>query len=220
MPASRSISLSIASAFLMRMFSKSGCPSSQARRTCWMLNLMGVSGFLTSCAICRAISPQARIRSARSSSVTSSSVTTTPLRVPKLPRRRARTRTRRSPTWRSELVSSSVPSKNFVNQPVRASPSSPSLGNGRPTKPTLPRISSARGFTSVTRPPGSSATIPTAASSMISWVRREVRTSCLRERRTRPTILLKALNTAPNSSVRFAGNRIARSPEPTLSDAI
>ena len=52
----------------------------RARRRCWTPSRIGVSGFLISCATCRAISPHASTRCARASSVTSSSVTTAPPR--------------------------------------------------------------------------------------------------------------------------------------------
>ena len=61
----------------MRSPSASG-RSRCTRRRCWMPSRIGVSGFLISCATCRAISPHASTRSARESSVMSLSARTAP----------------------------------------------------------------------------------------------------------------------------------------------
>ena len=202
------------------MSSKSVRLSSRALRMCWMLSFIGVRGFFTSWATWRAISPHAKTRSVCSSSVISSIATTTPRPPPVVPKRRARILTLLSPAWISVLASPSELLKKCVIHMERASANGLSLGTGCPTTTLEPKRFSAIGFARVTRPSESKATIPTAASSMIACVRRDVRTNWRRARRTRFTIRLKALNTAPNSSPRSPGSFKSRFPEPTPSDAI
>ena len=67
---------------LLKIPSKSALPESYAFFMSWAESLIGVSGFLTSCAICRAISTHAESFFERMSSVRSSNTTTVPRRSP------------------------------------------------------------------------------------------------------------------------------------------
>ena len=185
---------------------------------CCTLSLIGVSGFFTSWATWRAISPQARTRSVRNSSVMSSRERTIP---PGSCRdtSRARTRMRRSPSWNSTVASRRwsrrQPSTHATNSPLGP----PKRGMRSPTSIRPSRTAWALAFTRMTRPRASSATTPVAASSTMASVRLVVltrsRLACCR----RNTMRLKAVKTDPNSSALSPGTWSWRLPPPTFSDA-
>ena len=146
---------------------------------------MGVSGFLISCATCRAISPQARTRAVRTSAVTSSSATTAPRGSSARPSAAAAAaarcgRSTSSSVARLDRRPSARTRATRVGEGGRAA--GRSRGSGSPTAGAAPRISLARGFTSSTRPAASSASTPVAASATIVSVRRVSRTSAARAR--------------------------------------